>query len=73
MGLMGFSTLPNGVLLVFMPDAAGGRDLPGGQPVNLVVHGHVRQIHVAAHGVDEMIAADAEAVAVAAGDHHLSS
>ena len=47
--------------------AAGGRGLAGGQPVNLVVHHDVSQVHVAAHGVGEMVAADAEAVAIAAG------
>ena len=51
-------------------DAAGGRGLPGGEAVDLVVHHDVDQVDVAAHGVHEVVAANAEAVAVAARDQH---
>ena len=51
-------------------DAAGGRCLAGGEAVDLVVHHDVEQVDVAAHGVHEVVAADAEAVAVAAGHQH---
>src|SRR5207249_653254 len=51
-------------------DAAGRGGLAGGQTVDLVVHHDIQQVHVAAHGVDEVVAADAESVAVAAGHHH---
>src|SRR5207302_1378735 len=55
------------------PLAAGGRDLTGGETVDLVVHHDVGEIDVAAHDVDEVVAADAEAVAVAAGDYDLEA
>src|SRR5260370_38367109 len=51
-------------------DAAGRRSLAGGEAVDLVVHDDVEQVHVAAHGVNEMVAADPEAVSVAARHHH---
>ena len=44
-----------------------GETLTGRQAVNLVVHHDVGQVDVAPHGVDEMVAADAVAVAIAAG------
>src|SRR6185437_469188 len=44
--------------------------LAGGQTVNLVVHDDVKQIDVAAHGVNEVIAADAEAVSISPGYDH---
>src|SRR6202034_3644709 len=44
--------------------AAGGRGLSGGEAVDLVVHDDVEQIDVAAHGVHEMVAADAETIPV---------
>src|SRR5204863_3762457 len=51
--------------------AAGRRNLPGGEAVDLVVHDDVGEIDVAAHDVDEVIAADPEPVAVSAGDEDL--
>src|SRR6266404_777341 len=51
-------------------DATGWRRLAGGQAVDLVVHDDVEQVHIAAHGVDEMVAADAETVTVAASHEH---
>src|SRR5215469_2568504 len=51
-------------------NAACRRSLTGGEPVNLIVHHNVQQVHVAAHGVNEMISTDAEAVAVTAGHQH---
>jgi len=53
--------------LVFIPLVLVGEIWPVVQAVNLVVHHDVGQVHVPAHGVDEMIAADAIAVAVAPG------
>ena len=50
-----------------MPLTLVGEHLTGRQAINLVVHHDVGQIDVAAHGVNEMVAADAETVAVAAG------
>src|SRR5215472_3919146 len=49
---------------------AGRRSLTRGQPVDLVVHREIQEIHVAAHGVNKVVAADPEAVAVAAGYGH---
>ena len=51
-------------------DGTGGRDLARGQAVDLVVHGEVEQVDIAAHRVDEMIAANSEAVAITAGHDH---
>src|SRR5260370_31737376 len=51
-------------------DAAGRRSLPRGKAVDLVVHDDVEQVHVAAHGVNEMVAADPEAVSVPARHDH---
>src|SRR4051794_39449467 len=51
-------------------DRTSRRDLAGGQPVDLVVHRDVEQIDIAPHGVHEMIAANAETVAVTPGHHH---
>lgn len=42
-----------------------------GQSVNLVIHDDVRQIKIAAHGVDEMIESDALPVAISACNHHI--
>ena len=50
--------------------AAARGDLSGREPVDLVVHHQVGEIHVAARGVREVVSADAVAVAVAAGDEH---
>ena len=50
---------------------AGRRGLPGRQAVDLVVHDDVGQVDVAPHRVHEVVAADAVAVAVAAGDDDL--
>ena len=47
-------------------DAAGWRRLAGGQSINLVVHDDVEQIHIAAHRMNEMVAANPETVTVAA-------
>ena len=49
------------------PRLAGGGDLAGRQPVDLVVHHDVRDVDVAAHRLDEVVQPDAVAVAVAAG------
>src|SRR5215475_6350579 len=49
------------------PFSAGGRELPGRQAVNLVIHDNVSDIDVAAHGMDKVVAADAKTVPVAAG------
>src|SRR6266404_7653961 len=51
-------------------NAAGWRRLARGQAVDLVVHDDIEQVHIAAHGVDEMVAADAETVTVAASHQH---
>ena len=51
-------------------DAAGGRGLACGEAVDLVVHDDVEQINVTAHAVDEVVAADPEAVAVAASHQY---
>src|SRR6185503_17523305 len=50
---------------------AGRRGLPGRQAVDLVVHDDVGQVDVAPHRVQEVVAADAVAVAVAAGHDRL--
>ena len=47
---------------------AGRRVLPLGQPVDLVVEQQDGEVHVAAQGVDQVVATDREPVAVA-GDH----
>src|SRR5205823_7067667 len=52
---------------------AGGRDLPGGEPIDLIVHHEVGEIDVAAHDVHEVVPADAEAVPIAARNHHLET
>ena len=70
MGFSGRFDAAEGHALGLHADAAGRRGLAGGKAVDLVVHHDVEQIDVAAHGVDEVIAADAEAVAIAAGDQH---
>ncbi len=51
----------------FHADATGGRGLASGKAVDLVVHNDVEQVDVAAHGVDEMVAADPETVTIASG------
>src|SRR5438046_2543334 len=50
----------------FHADAAGWRGLARGQTVDLVIDDDVEQVHVAAHRMDKMVAADPEAVAVTA-------
>jgi hypothetical protein len=57
--MIGFSTLPPGVLLVCI------------EAIDLIVHDDVGKIDITAHAVHEMVAADAIAVAVAAGDDDL--
>ena len=49
-------------------DLRGGRVLPLGQAVNLVVEQHDVQVEVAANGVNVVVAADRERVAVAGAD-----
>src|SRR5208283_5359851 len=48
----------------------GGRELALGQAVDLVVHDHVGDVHVAPDRVGDVAAADGEAVAVAARRQH---
>src|SRR5205085_11749767 len=48
-------------------NSARRRSLSRRETVNLVVHHDVQQVHVAAHRMDEMIASNAEAVAVSPG------
>ena len=67
-GVDGALDVAEGRALGLHAEAAGGRGLAGGEAVDLVVHDDVGEVDVAAHGVDEVAAADAEAVAVAAGD-----
>jgi hypothetical protein len=47
-------------------NAAGWRRLARGKAVDLVVHDDVEQVHIAAHRMDEVVAADPETVTVAA-------
>src|SRR5207244_13071457 len=49
-------------------DAAVRRGLTSGEAINLIVDNDVWQVDVAAHGVNEVVATDPEAVAVAASD-----
>ena len=70
-GLKGWSTEPNGVDLVTLPTSTGRRVLALGQPVDLVVEQQDREVDVAAQGVDEVVAADRQAVAVAGDDPHV--
>jgi hypothetical protein len=65
---MGASTFPCGVDLVIWPVSVVGEACLGGEAVNLVVHDDVDKVEIAAHGMDEV--ADADAVAIAAGDYH---
>src|SRR5258708_6836694 len=51
-------------------NAASWRSLACGQAIDLVVHDDVEQVHVAAHRMDEMVAADPKTVAVAARHHY---
>src|SRR5580692_12678741 len=51
-------------------NAAGGRSLARGQSVDLIVHDDIQQIDIAAHGVDEMVSADSEAVTVSSSNQH---
>ena len=69
--MMGNSTLPKGGALGLHPQGTGGGNLARGQPVNLVVHHDIREVYVAPGGVGEVVAADAVAVAVAAGDDNV--
>jgi len=64
------SMLPKGMLFVFMPTRLVGRRLAGGQAIDLVVHDDVEQIHIAAHRMNEVVAADPETVTVAARHQH---
>src|SRR5262245_32106233 len=50
---------------------ACGRSLPSRKSVNLVIHYDISQVYVAAHRVQEMIAADAVTVAIAADANDL--
>ena len=50
--------------------AAGGRNLASGEAIDLVVHHDVGQVDVATGGVSEVVAADAVAIAVPAGDEY---
>src|SRR5438477_10178536 len=43
-------------------NAAGWRSLAGGQAIDLVVHDDVKQVHLAAHRMVKMVAADTETV-----------
>src|SRR5581483_7825514 len=45
--------------LRFHSRSAGRRDLPRGQPIDLVVHRNICEVHIAPHRVDEMVSADA--------------
>ena len=64
-GFNGSVSTPNGWVPVTMPSVGGRRRLPLGQAVDLVVVDEERDVHVAAHGVQEVVAALAVAVAVA--------
>src|ERR1700730_18194239 len=68
-GIDGPFDAAEGCTLRLHADTTGRRDLAGSQPVDLVVHCDIEQIHIAPQGVNEMIAANAETVAVAAGNH----
>ena len=70
-GLNGWSSEPNGVDLVTLPELAGRRVLALGQPVDLVVEQQDREVDVAAQRVDEVVAADRQRVAVAGDDPHV--
>src|SRR3989449_148445 len=54
----------------FHADPAGGRGLASREAVDLIVHDDVEQIDVAAHGVDKVVAADTETVAVTASHQY---
>src|SRR5688572_25090070 len=49
----------SGGALCFHSFGARGRDLSGGEAVNLIVHDDIRQIDVSSHGMNKMITADA--------------
>ena len=59
---------PIGVDLVTCPNSDVGEILPLGEPVDLVVEEQDLDVHVAAEHMDHVVAADAQAVAVAGGD-----
>src|SRR5882724_12001149 len=69
-GINGRFDIAEGHAFRLHADAAGWRRLARGQAVDLVVHDDIEKVHIAAHGVDEMVAADSETVAVAAGHKH---
>ena len=70
-GRTGVSNDPPGLVFDRRAEPAGGRVLALGQAVDLVVEQQHLDVHVAAQGVDEVVAADREAVAVAGDDPHL--
>src|SRR6266853_3462435 len=51
-------------------NAAGWRRLACGKAIDLVVHDDVEQVHIAAHRMDKMVAANPETVAVATRHHY---
>jgi hypothetical protein len=59
-----------GELAAFPVRRRGRRGLALGHAIDLVVHHDVGQVDVAPAGMQEVVAADREAVAVAAGDQH---
>ena len=66
-GLSGASRFSKGVVLVLKPEHRGRRGLPLGQAVDAVVEQQVGDVDVAPRGVGNVVAADGEAVAGAAG------
>ena len=67
-GLNGWSTEPDRRGLGDLAGLGGGGVLALGEPVDPVVEQQDLQVHVAAHRVDQVVAADRERVAVT-GDH----
>ena len=72
-GRSGVSIEPRGLDLVSRAGARGRRILALGQAVDLVVEQDDLQVDVAADGVDQVVAADRQAVAVAGDDPDLRS
>ena len=70
-GLKGVSSDPNGRRLGDLALLRGRRVLALGQPVDLVVEEQDGDVDVAAQGVDEVVAADRQGVAVAGDDPHV--
>ena len=62
---------PEGRGLGDLPQLARGRVLPLGEPVDLVVEEQDRDVDVAAQGMDEVVAADRQRVAVTGDDPHV--